>query len=56
MTLPYQYRSALDTLTPNYRLYDEYVAAEQAWTEKQNKKKETLRKTYPNISDMGRYR
>lgn len=39
-----------------YRLYDEYVAAEQAWTEKQNKKKETLRKTYPNILDMGRYR
>lgn len=94
MTLPYQYRSALDTLTPKlnekiakaknqlrellltpypydfgdgdtktytlqevfYRLYDEYVAAEQAWTEKQNKKKETLRKTYPNILDMGRYR
>lgn len=89
MTLPYQYRSALDTLTPKlnekiakaknqlrellltpypydfgdgdtktytlqevfYRLYDEYVAAEQAWTEKQNKKKETLRKTYPNISE-----
>lgn len=89
MTLPYQYRSALDTLTPKlnekiakaknqlrellltpypydfgdgdtktytlqevfYHLYDEYVAAEQAWTEKQNKKKETLRKTYPNISE-----
>lgn len=89
MTLPYQYRSALDTLTPKlnekiakaknqlrellltpypydfgdgdtktytlqevfYRFYDEYVAAEQAWTEKQNKKKETLRKTYPNISE-----
>ena len=89
LTLPYQYRSALDTLTPKlnekiakaknqlrellltpypydfgdgdtktytlqevfYRLYDEYVAAEQAWTEKQNKKKETLRKTYPNISE-----
>ena len=89
MTLPYQYRSALDTLTPKlnekitkaknqlrellltpypydfgdgdtktytlqevfYRLYDEYVAAEQAWTEKQNKKKETLRNTYPNISE-----
>lgn len=85
MTLPYQYRSALDTLTPKlnskiaaaknqlrellltpypyefgdgdtktytlqqvfYRLYDEYVAAEQAWAEKQNKKKEELRKMYP---------
>lgn len=89
MTLPYQYRSALDMLTPKlnakiakaknqlrellltpypydfgngdtntytlqevfYRLYDEYVEAEQAWSEKQNRKKEELRKQYPAISD-----
>lgn len=88
MTLPYQYRSALDALTPKlnakiataknqlrelllttypydfgdgttnaytlqevfYRLYDEYVAAEQAWSEKQNRKKEELRKLYPDTS------
>ena len=89
MTLPYQYRSALDTLTPKlnekiakaknqlrellltpypydfgdentksytlqevfYRLYDDYVAAERAWSEKQNKKKEALRKIYPDTSE-----
>lgn len=89
MTLPYQYRSALDTLTPKlnakialaknqlrellltpypykfgdddtntytlqqvfYRLYDEYVAAEQAWAEKQNEKKAELRKLYPDTSE-----
>lgn len=85
MTLPYQYRSALDTLTPKlnekiaaaktqlrellltaypydfgdgsnkaytlqevfYRLYDEYVAEEKAWAEKQNVAKEKLRKQHP---------
>lgn len=88
MTLPYQYRTALDMLTPKlnakiakaknqlrellltpypfdfgegetknytlqevfYRLYDDYVAAEQAWSEKQNNKKEELRKQYPDTS------
>lgn len=91
MTLPYQYRTALDTLTPKlnakiakaknqlrellltpypyefgdgdtntytlqqvfYRLYDEYVAAEQKWAEKQNQKKEELRKLYPDTSPEG---
>lgn len=86
MTLPYQYRSALDMLTPKlnakiakaknqlrellltpypfdfgdgdtktytlqevfYKLYDDYVTAEQAWAEKQNSKKEELRKQYPD--------
>lgn len=85
MTLPYQYRSALDTLTPKlnekiaisknqlrellltpypydfgdnnnktytlqevfYRLYDEYVAAEKEWAEKQNQAKDKFRKLYP---------
>ena len=89
MTLPYQYRSALDTLTPKlnekiakaknqlrellltpypydfgdentksytlqevfYRLYDDYVAAERTWSEKQNKKKEALRNIYPDTSE-----
>lgn len=89
MMLPYQYRSALDMLTPQlnakiakaknqlrellltpypydfgngdtntytlqevfYRLYDEYVEAEQAWSEEQNRKKEELRKKYPAVSD-----
>lgn len=88
MTLPYQYRSALDMLTPKlnakiataknqlrellltsypydfgdgetktytfqevfYRLYDEYVAAEQLWSEKQNTQKEELRKRYPEMT------
>lgn len=88
MTLPYQYRSALDTLTPKlnskvaaaknqlrellltpypynfgdnedktytlqevfYRLYDEYMKAEQKWAEKQNNTKEVLRKKYPPTS------
>ncbi|WP_052356236.1 hypothetical protein [Bacteroides timonensis] len=85
LMLPYQYRSALDTLTPKlnekiavaknqlrellltiypydfgegdnktytlqevfYRLYDEYVAEEKAWAEKQNAAKERLRKLFP---------
>jgi hypothetical protein len=85
MTLPYQYRSALDTLTPKlnakiataknqlrellltaypydfgdgssktytlqevfYRLYDDYVAAEEVWAEKQNQAKGKFRKEYP---------
>ena len=84
MSLVYQYRSALNTLTPKlnakiaeaknqlrelllspykydfgdgiekeytlqevfYRLYDEYISAEEAWANKQNKKKEELRKQY----------
>lgn len=90
MTLPYQYRSALDMLTPKlnskiakaknqlrellltpypynfedsdtkiytlqevfYRLYDEYVDAQEKWAEEQNKKKEELRKLYPG-TDAG---
>lgn len=88
MTLPYQYRSALDTLTPKlnskiaaaknqlrellltpypynfgddedktytlqevfYRLYDEYMKAEQNWAEKQNNTRGVLRKKYPPTS------
>lgn len=84
MSLVYQYRSALNTLTPKlnakiaeaknqlrelllspykydfgdgntkeytlqevfYRLYDEYISAEEAWANKQNKRKEELRKQY----------
>ena len=84
MSLVYQYRSALNTLTPKlnakiaeaknqlrelllspykydfgdgiekeytlqevfYRLYDEYISAEEVWANKQNKKKEELRKQY----------
>lgn len=41
-----------------YRLYDEYVSAEQAWSKKQEKKKEELRKLYPDTSseeDNARY-
>ncbi|WP_419571959.1 hypothetical protein, partial [Prevotella sp.] len=34
-----------------YRLYDDYVAAERAWSEKQHKKKEALRKIYPDTSE-----
>lgn len=30
---------------------DDYVAAERAWSEKQNKKKEALRKIYPDTSE-----
>ena len=30
---------------------DDYVAAERTWSEKQNKKKEALRKIYPDTSE-----
>ena len=87
LTLPYQYRSALDMLTPKlnskiaqaknqlrellmteyaynfgegdnkytlqevfFRLYDEWIAESQKWSELQNQKKEELRKKYPEGS------
>lgn len=88
LTLPYQYRTALDMLTPKlnlkvaqaknqlrqllmteypydfgdgadktytlqevfFRLYDEYVAESEKWSEIQNKKREDLRKKYPGTN------
>lgn len=85
LTLPYQYRTALDMLTPKlnakvaeaknqlrellmteypydfgdgdekkytlqevfFRLYDEWVAESEKWSEVQNAKKEELKKKYP---------
>ncbi|MFI3214255.1 MAG: hypothetical protein R3Y24_13080 [Eubacteriales bacterium] len=95
LTLPYQYRSALDVLTPKlnlkvaeaknqlrqllmteyfydfgdgvetkttlqdvyFRLFDDWVNANEAWAETQNKKKEELRKKYneSDASDNAKY-